>query len=136
MFITTTFSSASSRSANGSQVGLPRHVVLGKHDLSAVVNELSDVASKWMLVATCLEVDQADITDIESQRLSPRESLLKVVTKWLDTASDSAPPTWHRLVDALRQPVLNEERVAKQIEKKVCSTFSKYKERVSVHISG
>ena len=132
MFITTTFFSVTTVPGgptrfSGPQTSeqLARDSVLGKRDVAAVVNELSDVASKWILVGTCLGVDQADIAEIESLHLAPREALLKVVAKWLDTARAAGPPTWKSVVEALRQPMLKEERVADQIERTFCSSFSK-----------
>ena len=132
MFITTTFTSATTFPVSPIRASGPRFseqlagdTLLGKRDVAAVVNELSDVASKWILVGTCLGVDQADIAEIESLHLAPREALLKVVAKWLDTARAAGPRTWKSVVEALRQPMLKEERVADQIERNICSTFSK-----------
>lgn len=109
-------------SASSSQSGL--FAALGKRDLSAVANELADVASNWVLLATCLGLDTPEVEEIRSQRLLPKEALLMVISRWLDTTDHTV--TWADIVKALRQPLLKEERLAKHIEENVCTRFSEY----------
>ena len=99
-------------------------VPLGKHDLAAIVNELAEVASRWVLIGTCLGVHQSEIDEIEGLHLSPKEALLKVISRWLDSAQPH-PQSWKDVTDALRQPVLREERVAEKIEYNLCSRWCK-----------
>ena len=49
-------------------------------------------------------------------------SIRKLISRWLDTASRTV--TWADVVEALRQPLLNEKRVAQQIEDDISSRSS------------
>ena len=75
---------------------------------------MASVASKWQLIGTCLEVEQSEIDEIEKRNLSPKEALCKLLSRWLDTTNHTV--TWADIVDVLRQPILDEKRVAQQIE--------------------
>lgn len=123
------------QSPGARQAAVPANEVsLGKHQLSAIVNELADVATKWVLLGTCLGVDHSEIDEIEKLNLPPKESLLKLMSRWLDTTNlldasggDSAQRTWRDITTALRLPMLKEERVAEQIEMNINSRLSEYR---------
>ena len=85
---------------------------------------MASVASKWILIGTCLGVEQSEIDEIERLSLPPKEALLKLISKWLDTTNHTV--TWADIIDALRQPVLKEERVAQQIEDNISNRLSEY----------
>ena len=104
-----------------SRAGL--NAALGKHDLSAILNQLASLASKWQLIGTCLDVEESEIDEIEKHNLSPKEALRKLLSRWLDTTNHTV--TWADIVDALRLPILKEERVAQQIEHDVRNQSSK-----------
>lgn len=85
---------------------------------------MAGVASKWELVGTCLGVEQSEIDEIEKQGLPPKQALLKLLSRWLDTTNHTV--TWADIVDVLRQPILKEERIAQQIEDGICNRSSEY----------
>jgi hypothetical protein len=105
-----------------SQEGL--NAALGQRHLSAILNQLASVASKWQLIGTCLEVEQSEIDEIDKERLPPKQALRKLLSRWLDTTNRTV--TWADIVDALRQRILKEERVAQEIEDNVTNRSSEY----------
>ena len=95
---------------------------LGSHDLHAIANALAPVAHKWMLVGTCLDVNQPDLKEIEGrQHILAKQSLLEVISRWLDTNHSVC---WNDILKALREPLLDEQRLAKEIEEHVLSQKS------------
>ena len=83
---------------------------------------MADVATEWVLLGTCLGVPQADIKEIEQLHLPAKQALLKLISRWLDTTDHTV--TWADIVDALRKPLLKEERVAQRIEDDVSNRSS------------
>ena len=86
------------------------------------INELTDVAPQWELLATCLRLSTSDIANIRSKYSgNVNLALNEVILRWLAIRSPDQL-TWSDLVKALRQPILNEERIASQIERQfLCS---------------
>lgn len=82
------------------------------------------MASRWELVGTCLGVEQSEIDEIEKLGLPAKQALLKLLSRWLDTTNRTV--TWADIVDALRKPILKEERVAQQIEDDISNRSSEY----------
>ena len=91
--------------------------ILGEDDVLTILNELVDVAPRWELLATCLKLSPSDVENIKSQYSgNVNLALSKVISRWLATSPDDR--TWSDVVEVLRQPILSEERSAKQIEQR------------------
>ena len=91
---------------------------LGDGDAVTIASELVDVASKWELLATCLKLSSSDIANINTKYGGEVNlALIKVISRWIATNQQL---TWSDLVQALREPILNEEWCATKIEKKFC----------------
>lgn len=73
-----------------------------------------------MIFGVCLGVDHSELKEIESQHLLPKQALLEVITRWLDTADHAV--TWDDILTALRLPALKEEQLAQQIEDNIPQT--------------
>ncbi len=91
---------------------------LGDGDIVTIANELLDVAPRWELLARCLKLSTSDIANIKTKYGDDVNlALSEVISRWIAT---NRQLTWFDLVQALRQPILNEEWCASQIEKKFC----------------
>ena len=93
-------------------------------DLSAVRNELHDVRTKWFDIGVELKVKTSTLKSIEAKYDDPKDCLREVITEWLK-AGDHA--TWKSLVDALRTRVIDEPKLATELEAKYCSCSTESK---------
>lgn len=99
-------------------IASPSAASLGDGDVLTIANELLDVAPRWELLARCLNLSKSDITNIKTRYGEDvNQALVEVISRWIATNSQL---TWPDLVQALRQPILNEEWRASQIEDKFC----------------
>ena len=80
------------------------------------MNELCDQRTKWKRIGIELSVPESDLDAITG---NPLECLQSMLSKWLKGINP--PPTWEKLVVVLRSEVVDEERKAREIEKKFCS---------------
>jgi hypothetical protein len=92
---------------------------LGDGDIVlTIANELLDVAPRWELLARCLKLSTSDIANIKTKYgENVNLALSEVISRWIAT---NRQLTWSDLVQALREPILNDERCASQIEEKFC----------------
>lgn len=86
--------------------------------LNTVRNAIHDARTKWYDIGLELKVPQPTLKSIESKYGEDKICLREVVAVWLKT-SDHA--TWESLVDALRTRVVDEARLAAELEAKYCS---------------
>ena len=93
-------------------------------DLSTVRNELHDVRTKWLDIGVELKVKIPSLQSIEVKYNDPKDCLREVITEWLK-AGDHA--TWESLVDALRTRVIDEPKLAAELEAKYCSCSTESK---------
>ena len=92
--------------------------ILGEGDVLTIANGLVNVAPRWETLATCLRLSPSDIANIKSKHSGDvNQALIEVISRWLAT-SPQDQLTSSDLVEVLRQPVLNEEWSASQIEQK------------------
>lgn len=82
------------------------------------------MAHKWPLIGTCLNVQQSEIEAIECRNLSAKDALRKLICRWLDTTEHTV--TWYDIISALREPILKEMRVAKEVEDHISSPSSEF----------
>ena len=96
--------------------------LIGDGDVLTIINALVNVASKWELLARCLKLSSSDIANISRKLNNGGDvnlALSEVISRWI--AANPHRLTWSDLVAALRQPILNEEWCASQIEEKFCA---------------
>ena len=88
-------------------------------DLSTVRNALHDVRTKWFDIGVELKVKISTLKSIETKyHGDDKDCLREVITEWLK-ANDH--PTWKLLVNALKTRVIDEPRLAAELEAKYCS---------------
>ena len=88
--------------------------------LKALLNELHSVRVNWYNIGLELGIPYTELNCFRKMYSDPSDSLRKVLIHWLKTAVDP-PPTWEAVVTALRSPLINEMKVAAQLESKYCA---------------
>lgn len=76
---------------------------------------LSFIKHKWYQIGTALEVDRSTI---EGLSIDPHTNIYKlkiVITSWMDNKSRDQV-TWEVLINAIEGKIIEEEKVAKDIE--------------------
>ena len=86
--------------------------------LNTVRNEIHDARTMWYDIGLELKVPESTLKSIESRYEDDKICLREVIAAWL-RAGDNA--TWESLVDALRTRVVDEPRLAAELEAKYCS---------------
>ena len=91
-------------------------------------NELHDIRTKWFDIGVELKVKTSTLKSIEAKYDDPKDCFREVISEWLKDH-----PTWKSLVDALRTRVIDEPKLASDLEAKYCScsTESKGKSEVT-----
>ena len=82
-------------------------------------NALHDVRTKWYDIGVELKVKISTLKSIDARYDDDKDCLREVITEWLNKANDNV--TWESLVDALRTRVIDEPRLAAELEAKCCS---------------
>ena len=86
--------------------------------LNTVRNEIHDARSKWYDIGLELKVPEPTLKSIESKYVDDKTCLREVISVWLRTGDNA---TWESLVDALRTRVVDEPRLAADLEGMYCS---------------
>ena len=85
--------------------------------LKAAVNALHSVCFKWRAIGVQLEVPTFQLKIIEKKSCDLTDQLCDTLDYWMN--SDSSP-SWRHLVDTLKAPSVDENRLAEEIEEKYC----------------
>ena len=88
-------------------------------DLRTVRNEIHDARTKWYDIGIELKVDVSTLKNIESTYTDSKDCLREVLTGWLKAVDPK--PTWKALVDALNTRVVDEHKLAADLDAKFCS---------------
>ena len=102
-------------------------------DLSTVRNEIHDVRTKWYDIGVELKVKISTLKSIEARYGDAKDCLREVITEWLK-ANDH--PTWKSLVDALKTRVIDEPKLAAELEAKYCSCSTESKGNSELEVTG
>ena len=87
--------------------------------LKTLLNELCPVRANWYNIGLQLDIPHTTL-DCFRQNYSDQSDLMREMLKcWLKIAVDP-PPAWEAVVTALRSPLVNEKKVADQLESKYC----------------
>ena len=91
----------------------PAMSILSEEDLPTLLDLLPEVSHKWELIATYLKLP--GIGAVRCKQDDPQNKLLEILRKWL--ARTTPAPTVVALVDTLRKPIIDEQKVALEVEK-------------------
>ena len=88
-------------------------------DLKDVKSALWDARAKWKNIGSCIGVDDGTLDTIKGKDDDCFGEMLK---NWLrgiykPGVKNSKPRTWHTLIEALRDKIVNEEAMADKLEK-------------------
>ena len=86
--------------------------------MNTVRNEIHDARTKWYDIGLQLKVPEPTLKSIQSRYDDPRICLREVIAVWLKAGDHT---TWESLIDALRTRVIDEARLAAELEAKYCS---------------
>ena len=92
---------------------------LSLDDLGEVLEELLQVRSKWYYVGIKLKVPVDTLEGIKTQYDDPMDQLREMLKPWLKRAAKSQP-TWSVLVEMLRSSLVEEPKMADELEAKHC----------------
>jgi hypothetical protein len=89
-------------------------------DLNDVKRALWGVRAKWRDIGRCIGVDEATLDTMKGK--DPGDSLDGILSHWLrgvykPEEKNSKPRTWHTLIQALQDGVVNEGVMADELEK-------------------
>jgi hypothetical protein len=89
-------------------------------DLNDVESALWDARAKWRSIGSCIGVDEGTLDTMKGK--DDGENLNGVLSHWLKGVynpkeKNSKPRTWHTLIEALRNKVVNEAAMAKKLDK-------------------
>ena len=108
-------SSAAAVPAESDSDSVEPTLVLSEDDLPTLLDLLHDVAHKWEEIATFLNFSQGAISVIKYKEAEPQKNLMEIMRKWL--MRTNPVPTVMALVDTLRRPFINEQKLALEVEK-------------------
>ena len=83
-----------------------------------VLDEIIEAQNHFHVIGLHLELAEHEIESIESMYRHPRDRLLHILIEFLKQVDP--PPTWRRIVDALRSPSVNLPELAKRVENNHC----------------
>ena len=92
---------------------------LSEKDLLNVMEELADVRAKWYNIGLGLGLSVGTLDGIKADHSNTSDCLREALKTWLKT--HLPPPTWSKVVDALRTKTVDEARLAAHLEHTYCS---------------
>lgn len=87
--------------------------------MGEILEALLQVRSKWYDAGMKLKVPVDTLDGIEARYDDPKDQLREMLKSWLKGAVKSQP-TWKALVEMLRSSLVDEPRMADQLEGKYC----------------
>jgi len=88
-------------------------------NLCTVWNEIHDARAKWYDIGIELKIDVPTLKNIKSTYTDNKDCFREVLKVWLKAVDPK--PTWKALVDALKARVIDEQKLAADLEAKFCS---------------
>ena len=88
--------------------------------LKALLTELHPVCVRWYNIGLELDIPHTTLDCFKQNYLDQTDLMCEVLKHWLKAAVDP-PPTWEAVVVALKSPLVNERRLAAQLESKYCA---------------
>jgi len=93
---------------------------LSEKDLLNVMEELADVRAKWYSIGLGLGLGVGTLNCIKIEHSDTSDCMRETLMIWMK--SYPPPPTWSKVVDALRTKTVGEVRLAADLEQKYCLT--------------
>ena len=93
---------------------------LSDKDLLNIMEELADVRAKWYNIGLGLGLGVGTLNCIKIEHGDTSDCLRETLMIWMK--SYPPPPTWSKVVDALRTKTVGEVRLAADLEQKYCTT--------------
>ena len=91
---------------------------LNQEDVPKVVCEILEVQTKSKTFGRVLGLPKVTVDSIHQQNSDPQECLISVLDEFMKQVKP--PPTWKVIVEALRNPLISQHRLAEEIESKYC----------------
>ena len=103
-------------------------IVKREPDLKDLMTVLAEIKSQWSTLGTALSVPEG-LLPVNQQSVPDDVKLKTTLQAWIDTRS--SPVNWETVIDAVRGPIINNERVAHEIADYLSQddVFEKYKEK-------
>ena len=92
---------------------------LSQKDLLNVMEELADVRAKWYNIGLGLGLSVGTLDGIKADHSNTLDCLREALKTWLKTLP---PPTWSKVVKALKTQTVAEASLAAHLERKYCSS--------------
>ena len=92
--------------------------ILDAQDVAEVVREILVVQNKSETLGRVLKLPKVTVDRIIQQYCNPQDRLLHIIDEFVKQVEPS--PTWRAIVDALKNPLIDEPRLAREIEGKFC----------------
>ena len=92
--------------------------ILNQDDVPGVVCEILDVLTKSDLFGRVLKLPKATVESIHLQYSNPQDRLFHIIDEFVKQVEPL--PTWRVIVEALRNPLISQHRLAQEIESKYC----------------
>ena len=91
---------------------------LKEEDVPKVVCEILEVQTKSKTFGRVLGLPKVTVDSIHLQHIDPQECLISVLDEFVKQVEP--PPTWRVILEALRNPLISQHRLAQEIESKYC----------------
>ena len=85
--------------------------------LKVLLNALYPVRASWYNIGLELDISHTELDCFERQYSVQLDLMREMLKHWLKTAVNPHP-TWEAVITALRSPLVNEKKVAAQLESK------------------
>ena len=92
--------------------------ILSQDDVPDVVCEILDVRTKSDKFGRVLKLPKATVDSVYQQYSDPQDRLFAVLDEFVKQVEP--PPTWRVILEALRNPLIGQHRLAQEIESKYC----------------
>ena len=90
--------------------------MLSLEDINAVRKEIYSARAKWQDIALELKMPLDNVDNIKSRCTEDKDCLLEALRWWLKRANPK--PGWSDLIDALRSPIVDENHLADDLQRK------------------
>ena len=95
-----------------------KDLTLNQEDVPKVVCEILEVQTKSKTFGRVLGLPRVTVDSIHQQNIDPQECLFGVIDEFVKQVEPL--PTWKVIVEALRNPLICQHRLAQEIESKYC----------------
>ncbi len=88
--------------------------------LRAVLTELLPASASWYNIGLALDMDEGTLDAMKvGTYKDPRDCLREMLKEWLRTSDPD--PSWEGLIAALKDPIVGQGTLARQLETKHCA---------------